>query len=114
MRSPEAIAAEAAAQAQARAAQVQAAEVQAGLRAQAYMAAQDAAAAGDASPAEARESNDTPAPAEQAPGPEPAPEVAAFTAVQGEREGGAGEATNDTMPAEQRERATDMNPALPD
>lgn len=119
VRSPEAIAAEAAAQAQARDAQAQAAAVRAGLRAQAYEAAQEASAAvedaGEATAEQAQQSNATRS--EQAAEPVPERELAGATdEVQGERErgGAAGEAASNTMPAEQRERAADVNPALPD
>lgn len=138
VRSPEAIAAEAAAQAQARAAQAHAAGVRAGQSAQAYETAREAEAAveamveamvvevpaGEATAGEAtRVSNTTPA--AQAAEPEPALEPAGATdadaapVVQGERGGAAGEAanstnTNTTVSPGQRERAADVNPALPD
>eukprot|EP00752_Nemacystus_decipiens_P006361 g5735.t1 len=111
VRSPEAIAAEAAAQAQARAAQAHAAGVRAGQRAQA-LAAPEAAATGEATSGEPREPNA--APAEQAADPEPAAEVAGVPVVQGERGGGGSGVANGTMAAAQRERAADVNPGLPD
>lgn len=112
MRSPEAIAAEAAAQAHA---QAQAAAVRAGLRAQAYEAAQEeeAVAAAEGTAAEGRESHATPAGQAAEPEPEPELEVAGVADAM-PREGPVDEAASNTMPAEQRERAADVDPASPD